>query len=153
MFTLFLKLQPLQSLTRFFFHQTFVVDGGVVPKQLYRLDLAIGASTEHEHSLYQSISLSRGQTHNVVIHCNDPGAVLTWDFDVMRHNVTFTVLRKTDNLSEDAGGCSDRSATTNGDHEVAVTKEWKEGVDCVKVEPGVLCHDGESIQVNYHRVN
>ncbi|XP_012261894.2 protein real-time isoform X2 [Athalia rosae] len=121
--------------------ETFIVDGGVVPKQLYRLDLAIGASTEHEHSLYQSISLSRGQVHNVLIHSNDPGAVLTWDFDVMRHNVTFTVLRKTKHsMSDDVG------VSTNGDHEASVPKEWKEGVDCVKVEPSVLCHDGESIQ-------
>lgn len=27
-------------------------------------------------------------------------------------------------------------------------KEWKEGIDCVKVEPSIVCHDGESIQVN-----
>ncbi|CAB0030158.1 unnamed protein product [Trichogramma brassicae] len=53
--------------------------GGVVPKNLYRADLE-GTSAEHEHSLYHSVSLSRGQTHNVAIHCNDPGAVLTWDF-------------------------------------------------------------------------
>ncbi|XP_046605999.1 protein real-time [Neodiprion virginianus] len=126
--------------------ETFIVDGGVVPKQLYRLDLEVGASTEHEHSLYQSISLSRGQVHNVVIHCNDPGAVLTWDFDVMRHNVTFTVLRKTRNsICDDAGGPS-RSSFTNGELDAAATKEWKEGIDCVKVEPSVLCHDGESIQ-------
>ena len=26
-------------------------------------------------------------------------------------------------------------------------KEYKEGVDCVKVEASVVCHDGESIQV------
>lgn len=33
------------------------------------------------------------------------------------------------------------------------SKEWKEGVDCSKVEPSIECHDGESIQVdkNYLR--
>ena len=69
------------------------MEGGVVPKNLYRVDLEVPTS-EHEHSLYHSISLGRGQVHNVVIRSNDPGAVLTWDFDVMRHNVLFTVLHK-----------------------------------------------------------
>jgi hypothetical protein len=69
------------------------MEGGVVPKNLYKADLE-GTSTEHEHSLYHSISLSRGQVHNIAIHCNDPCAVLTWDFDVMRHKVLFTVLYK-----------------------------------------------------------
>lgn len=71
-----------------------MVEGGVVPKSLYRLDLE-GPSSEHEHSLYNSISLGRGQIHHVAINTNDPGAVLTWDFDVMRHNVIFTVLHET----------------------------------------------------------
>ena len=32
------------------------------------------------------------------------------------------------------------------EHETG-TKEWKEGVDAIKVEPSIICHDGESIQV------
>jgi len=74
-------------------YQTYVMEGGVVPKNLYKVDLE-GTSGEHEHSLYHSISLSRGQTHHVFVESDDPGAVLTWDFDVMRHNVIFTVLHK-----------------------------------------------------------
>lgn len=50
------------------------------------------ASAEEGHNLYHSISLSRGQIHRVIIRSNDPGSVLTWDFDVMRHNIMFTVL-------------------------------------------------------------
>lgn len=69
------------------------MEGGIVPKNLYKADLE-GATNEHEHSLYHSISLSKGQVHNIAIHCNDPGAVLTWDFDVMRHEVLFNVLYK-----------------------------------------------------------
>lgn len=79
------------------------MDGGVVPKNLYRMDLE-GVSSEHEHSLYHSISLSRGQIHHVVIHCNDPGAVLTWDFDVMRHKVLFTVLHKSKSSNPNVAG-------------------------------------------------
>jgi len=77
------------------------MEGGVVPKNLYKVDLE-GTSGEHEHSLYHSISLSRGQTHRVFIESDDPGAVLTWDFDVMRHNVIFTVLHKSRNSENGA---------------------------------------------------
>ena len=76
------------------------MEGGVVPKNLYKVDLE--GAPEHEHSLYQSVSLSRGQVHHVDIICNDPGAVLTWDFDVMRHAVLFTVLYK--DKSSDSNG-------------------------------------------------
>lgn len=72
-----------------------------MPKNLYKADLEV-PSSEHEHSLYQSVSLSRGQVHNIAINCNDPGAVLTWDFDVMRYKVIFNVLYK------------EKSSDTNG---------------------------------------
>ncbi|XP_034942017.1 protein real-time [Chelonus insularis] len=117
--------------------ETCVMEGGVVPKSLYRLDLE-GASNDHEHSLYHSISLGHGQTHHVAINTNDTGAVLTWDFDVMRHNVIFTVLRETN-----------ESPLINQPLEITDTdesKEWKEGINCIKVESSVVCHDGESIQ-------
>lgn len=65
-----------------------------MPKHLYKMDLET-ASGEQEQNLYHSISLSRGQIHRVIIHSNDPGAVLTWDFDIMRHNALFTVLFQT----------------------------------------------------------
>ncbi|XP_012273118.1 protein real-time [Orussus abietinus] len=124
--------------------ETYIVEGGIVPKHLYKADLE-GSSSEHEHSLYHSISLGRGQSHQIVIHSDDPGAVLTWDFDVMRHNVIFTVLHKT----KDPSLGNNTTASKNpllADLDSTSTKEWKEGVDCVKVEPSVVCHDGESIQ-------
>ncbi|XP_031778473.1 protein real-time isoform X2 [Nasonia vitripennis] len=124
-------------------NDTYVMEGGVVPKHLYKADLE-GTSTEHEHSLYHSISLSRGQVHHVAIHCNDPGAVLTWDFDVMRHKVLFTVLHK--DKSNDSNGLAVPDTTTVIEQDVTGHKDWKEGIDCVKVEPSIVCHDGESIQ-------
>ncbi|CAB0032662.1 unnamed protein product [Trichogramma brassicae] len=125
--------------------ETYVLEGGVVPKNLYRADLE-GTSAEHEHSLYHSVSLSRGQTHNVAIHCNDPGAVLTWDFDVMRNQVLFAVLHK--EKSKDSNNTlAAPGATTVLEPDVVGSKEWKEGLDgIVRVEPSVVCHDGESIQ-------
>lgn len=119
------------------------MEGGVVPKSLYKLDLE-SASNEHEHSLYHSISLAHGQVHHIAININDPGAVLTWDFDVMRHNVIFTVLHETKAIQGDASTSATINTTTDDDS--LATREWKEGTDCIKVEPSVICHDGESIQ-------
>ncbi|KAK0159532.1 hypothetical protein PV327_010972 [Microctonus hyperodae] len=86
--------------------ETNIMEGGVVPKSLYRLEVE-GTSNEHEHSLYHSISIAHGQLHHVIINTNDPGALLTWDFDVMRHNVMFTVLHESKNTDTATKGTSD----------------------------------------------
>ncbi|CAG5090199.1 Similar to retm: Protein real-time (Aedes aegypti) [Cotesia congregata] len=99
--------------------ETYVMEGGVVPKSLYRLDLE-AASNDHEHSLYHSISLAHGQVHHVAINTNDPGAVLTWDFDVMRHNVIFTVLHE----KQDATNINESLEITAADSDAL--KEWKD---------------------------
>jgi hypothetical protein len=33
------------------------------------------------------------QVHEVLVSNDDPGSVITWDFDVMRQDVMFTVYR------------------------------------------------------------
>lgn len=125
--------------------EAYVTEGGVVPKHLYRLDLE-NTSGEHEHSLYHSISLSRGQIHRVMIHSNDPGAVLTWDFDIMRHNVTFTVLHqiKSKDSNTSNNNAQEYPETSVINDEQHAVKESKG--DFIKVEPSIVCHDGESIQ-------
>lgn len=84
--------------------QTNLTENGTVPKNLYKIDFE-NPTSENGHSLYNSISLSHGQVHHVAINTNDVGAVLTWDFDVMRHNVIFTVLheKNTDNIDTEKG--------------------------------------------------
>ncbi|KAG7199884.1 hypothetical protein KM043_014330 [Ampulex compressa] len=122
--------------------EAYIVDGGVVPKHLYKLDPE-NSTGDHEHSLYHSISLTRGQIHRVIIASNDPGAVLTWDFDVTRHNVTFTVLHKAkDRIKERSHDPPE--TLTNVMDENLITKELKE--EFTIVEPSIVCHDGESIQ-------
>ena len=37
--------------------------------------------------------VSKGQVHEGILHNSDKGSVITWDFDVMRHDVVFTVYR------------------------------------------------------------
>lgn len=126
--------------------ETNLTENGTVPKNLYKIDFE-NPTSENGHSLYNSISLSHGQVHHVAINTNDVGAVLTWDFDVMRHNVIFTVLheKNTGNIDTEKAATSEVS-TSDFDEKETSLKEWKEGVNCVKVEPSVVCHDGESIQ-------
>ena len=35
----------------------------------------------------------------------------------------------------------------DAEHKSAIDKSWKEGVDYFRVEPTLICHDGESVQV------
>ncbi|XP_071876520.1 real-time [Bombus fervidus] len=119
--------------------EAYITEGGIVPKHLYKMELE-PTSSQEEHNLYHCISLSRGQIHRVIIRSNDPGAVLTWDFDVMRHNITFTVLYQAYNDDKDLS----LESVTAEDAELLDMKEIKGHF--IKVEPSVVCHDGESIQ-------
>ena len=47
----------------------------------------------HSNFLSCSSVVSKGQVHEGVIRITDKGSVVTWDFDVMRHDVVFTVYR------------------------------------------------------------
>ncbi|XP_076163414.1 real-time isoform X2 [Ptiloglossa arizonensis] len=122
--------------------EVYITEGGIVPKHLYKLDFET-TSTEEGQSLYHSITLSRGQIHRVIIHSNDPGSVLTWDFDVMRHNIIFTVLYQVNDGNKHLPSDISESLT-DGDVELLETKEVK--THFIKVESTIVCHDGESIQ-------
>ncbi|XP_032517841.1 protein real-time [Danaus plexippus] len=122
--------------------KSFVHEGGLVPKSLY----VSGAFTERdgdplsEDSIYKSVSLARGQVHEVVVHNRDPHSVLTWDFDVLRHEVYFSVFRSTKELQppeQPAAGDESRSVLEGA---------GREGEHYHRVETSLLCHDGESIQ-------
>ncbi|XP_050470761.1 protein real-time isoform X2 [Bombus huntii] len=119
--------------------EAYITEGGIVPKHLYKVELE-PTSSQEEHNLYHCISLSRGQIHRVIIRSNDPGAVLTWDFDVMRHNIIFTVLYQAYNDDKDLS----LESVTAEDAELLEMKEIKGHF--IKVEPSIVCHDGESIQ-------
>ena len=96
--------------------QTDIPEGGLVPKSYYmsleefEKDQSPGPHLL-EDSIYNSTSrkllfiligfcfyihfptVSKGQVHEGVIRITDKGSVITWDFDVMRHDVVFTVYR------------------------------------------------------------
>ena len=77
-----------------FVYQTAVGEGSLVPKSLYVTDMALerDGCPLTEDSIYRSVTLGRSQVHDVVIHNDEPGSVITWDFDIMKQDVMFSVL-------------------------------------------------------------
>lgn len=65
-------------------------------------DSGLGACHEH-NNLYKSVELRTGYVHEVVICNTDPKSVLTWDFDVGRSDLHFTVYRVTKTLPQQKG--------------------------------------------------
>lgn len=54
------------------------------------------------------------QVHEVLVCVEDPGCVITWDFDVMRQDVTFSVLRTEKPLPKDLSpGSQGKISDTN----------------------------------------
>uniref|UniRef100_A0A1B6BXY7 CRAL-TRIO domain-containing protein n=1 Tax=Clastoptera arizonana TaxID=38151 RepID=A0A1B6BXY7_9HEMI len=123
--------------------KTKVQEGGVVPKGLYLTEGEMEREGGHlvDESIYNSVSLAKGQVHEVLIRIEDSGSIVTWDFDVMRQDVTFTVLRTRDFVDKDQS-----HGSADGDHRTVIEKNWTEGIEYFRAEQPVTCHDGESIQ-------
>jgi len=79
------------------------------------------------------------------------GCVITWDFDILKGDVTFTLMR-----------CRRHTSITLPIHEHHVSgavggigsvqyvdRHWTVGVDISIVEPPLVCRDGDSIQVSH----
>jgi len=135
---------------------TGIPEGGLVPKSFYmspqefEKDQSPGPHLL-ENSCYNSISLNKGQVHEVLIQNHDKGSVITWDFDVMRHDVVFSVFRTKDNVKVKANtpttlGTFNIGVNSDPEHHTSIGRGWKEGSEYFRVEAPIVCHDGESIQ-------
>ena len=116
-----------------------------------------------DDSMYQSISLQKGQIHEIVINISEKGSVICWDFDVMKQDVQFSVLKldrllptleESDESDSASQGCGVSSAPQHGRSSIdgtagpiIIPKTWKIDQDFHVVEPTLICHDGESVQV------
>ncbi|KAM7352386.1 real-time isoform 2-T2 [Cochliomyia hominivorax] len=135
--------------------KTLIHEGGLVPKSLYKMSSLeedehneqthkiegnnAEALTKQQHlhqNLYKTVELKTGYNHEVVIKNTDPKSVLTWDFDVLRSDLHFTLYRVTKDLPEK--------------HDLAVSffdsGDFQEGVNYFKEEPSLICHNKESVQ-------
>ncbi|XP_055301450.1 protein real-time [Sitodiplosis mosellana] len=118
---------------------TLLHEGGIVPKSLYKSlsdDDGVGSPTHDGHHIYQSVDLKPGQIQEVIIKNNDPHSILTWDFDVVRSNLKFTVYRTPKSLPT----VSDKGRSIFESDDLEVEKDY------YRVEPTLDCHQKESVQ-------
>ena len=83
-----------------------------------------------------------------MLHVGQRGSVITWDFDVLKGDVTFTLLRlqrayRGQPHQHHVGGSVSSTQFTD--------KRWLIGRDLHVVEPPSLCHCGDSVQVRRGR--
>ncbi|XP_045447995.1 protein real-time [Melitaea cinxia] len=129
--------------------KSFVHEGGLVPKSLY----VSGAFTERdgdplcEDSIYKSVSLGKGQVHEIIVQNQDPHSVLTWDFDVLRHDISFAVYRTDQDLEiqDNAAGNKICTAEASGE-EGRSALDGARGGRVERVEAARVCYGGESVQ-------
>ncbi|XP_037081881.1 SEC14-like protein 1 isoform X2 [Pollicipes pollicipes] len=140
--------------------QCVISEGGLIPKTMYMpiedMENQKGELCGGMDSIYHCVSLTRGQVHEVLILNSDRGSVICWDFDIMKSDVAFSVLRTkvpitNKELAQPHSGALQVLETLNplaedAEHRSVVEKSWKEGVDYFRVEPTLICHDGESVQ-------
>lgn len=141
-------------------------EGGIVPKSLYKSlsdDEGNGSPTHDGHHIYQSVDLKPGQVHEVLIRNNDPHSILTWDFDVLRSNLQFTVYRTSKSLPNNSGEyntCVFHFETiafwpntiywikfTDKQRSLFDSEEFELEKNYYRVEPTLDCRQKESVQV------
>lgn len=137
-----------------------IPEGGPVPKSFYMTSQEFEKDQSpgpHLIESYQSLSLNKGQVHEVLVEIPDRGSVLTWDFDVMRHDVMFCVFRTVEvikkkgispasNSNSKDVGAFNMNHTADPIQHTNIGRGWTEGKEFFRAEAPIICHDGESIQ-------
>ncbi|XP_058426095.1 SEC14-like protein 5 [Diceros bicornis minor] len=119
-----------------------VPEGGLVPKCLYLTD----EEQEHADQLpqwretYQSASVLRGAPHEVAVEILEGESVITWDFDILRGDVVFSLY-----YTKRAPTPGPREPGTGASGQLT-DKGWVLGTEYSRVEAPLVCREGESIQ-------
>lgn len=108
--------------------QSLIHEGCLVPKSLY-ITIPEEAVVDHRShpssssalpsvqvqnsSMYNAVDLKPGHVHEVVVRNDDPKSVLTWDFDVVKGFLHFTVYRTVKHVVYINGKCA-RWGVENG---------------------------------------
>uniref|UniRef100_A0A182JLI4 CRAL-TRIO domain-containing protein n=1 Tax=Anopheles atroparvus TaxID=41427 RepID=A0A182JLI4_ANOAO len=120
---------------------TLIHEGGLVPKHLYKSESIDGSNgavqAPDHHGLYKSVDLKPGQLFELIIRNTDPKSVLTWDFEVLKHDTLFAVYHTDQELG--ARGIDNFSSVFD-------SPEFKEGVSYKKIEQSVKCRPKEGVQ-------
>lgn len=116
-------------------------------------------TTDPTHnSLYKSVDLKPGHIYEVVIKNNDPKSVLTWDFDVVKSDLHFTVFRTAKPVSNLNGKNYIKKIKVKKcnvffflDPSTSVfdLSGFEEDKNYFRAEPSLVCHSKESVQVTF----
>lgn len=80
-------------------------------------------------------------------------SVITWDFDILKGDVTFTVFRCRHPLSSESQHTHHMSGAVGGAVSVQyLDRSLQVGVDLSIVEPPHICRDGDSVQVDIENI-
>ncbi|ESP04007.1 hypothetical protein LOTGIDRAFT_212187 [Lottia gigantea] len=127
-----------------------VPEGGLVPKSLYQEDLIDKSPDDPPlsvDSLYLTAYVLKDFPHEVLIQVPQRGSVITWDFDILKGDITFTVIRCKQSQSTDSAHQHHVSGAVGGIRSTQyITKSMVVGVDLSIVEPPHICRDGDSVQ-------
>ncbi|XP_071954552.1 SEC14-like protein 5 [Antedon mediterranea] len=120
-----------------------IPDGGIIPKVCYRSLDDILSPDEHllcSDTVYKSATLMKGQPAEVLVKISAAQEVLTWDFDVLRGDVIFSVLfvNKPIHHPKETPGLLGNT--------IYMDKTMVSGVDYRIIESSLVCKAGESIQ-------
>ncbi|KAK3091561.1 hypothetical protein FSP39_020820 [Pinctada imbricata] len=127
-----------------------VPDGSLVPKSLYKeefMDKSPEGPPLSIDSCYLTSHVVKDYPHEVLIQVPQKGSVITWDFDILKGDVTFTVFRCKRSISADPCHQHHVSGATGGIGSVQyIGKQMQVGPDLSIVEPPHICRDGDSVQ-------
>lgn len=88
----------------------------------------------------------------MLIQVPQKGSVITWDFDILKGDVTFTLLRCRHTVSSQLHEHHMAGAAGGVGSMQFIDKHWTVGIDVSIVQPPLVCRDGDSIQVCCHQI-
>ncbi|XP_029433137.1 SEC14-like protein 5 [Rhinatrema bivittatum] len=126
-----------------------IPEGGLIPKSLYQIEEP--ETSDHirlwTETIYHSACVLKGAPHEMVVEILEGESVITWDFDILRGDVLFSLFH-----SKRAPATRHRemaalpSSPAAGSNVQLIDKGWVLGSDYSQVESPLVCREGESVQ-------
>jgi len=128
-----------------------VPEGSLVPKALYKEEYMDKSPDEMPFhipdSSYLTACVVKDYPHEVLIQVPQRGCVITWDFDILKGDMTFTVFRCKNPVSQDTQHAHHVHGATGRPGSVQyIERNMQVGPDLSIVEPPQICRDGDSVQ-------
>ncbi|XP_030653817.1 SEC14-like protein 5 [Nomascus leucogenys] len=119
-----------------------VPEGGLVPKSLYMTEEEQERTDQlwQWSETYHSATVLRGAPHEVAVEILEGESVITWDFDILRGDVVFSLYH-----TKQVPRLGAREPGTRASGQL-IDKGWVPGRDYSRVEAPLVCREGESIQ-------